>query len=248
MRLHILSDLHLEFAPFDPPNVDADAIVLAGDIHTGKNGVQWIRQAFPDKPVLYVLGNHEFYGQKIPKLTEELKQLTRDTNIHVLENDSVRINGTLFLGATLWTDFKLDGDVVLAEALAVSSVTDFKRIRVTPSYRRFHPADAREFHAKSIRWLEQQIGEAAGQKVVIVTHHAPSPQSIPVHYRGSPLNPAFASNLDRFIEMSAAAVWIHGHIHQAVDYTIGTTRVLANPRGYPNEGLTGFKPSSVIKV
>ena len=65
---------------------------------------------------MYVLGNHEFYGQKIPKLTEQLKQLAEVTNIHILENDSVRIDNTLFLGATLWTDFKLDGDVVLAEA------------------------------------------------------------------------------------------------------------------------------------
>ena len=248
MRLHILSDLHLEFAPFEPPNVDADAIVLAGDIHTGKNAIKWIRQAFPDKPVIYVLGNHEFYGQKIPKLTQELKELTKGTNIHILENDRISIGPVLFLGATLWTDFQLDGDVVLAEVAAVASVTDFKRIRVTPSYRRFRPADARHFHGESIRWLAQQSNESAGEKIVIVTHHAPSPRSIPVRYRGSPFNPVFASDLDRFIEASGATLWIHGHIHQAVDYQIGATRVIANPRGYPNEGVTGFNPSLAINL
>jgi len=248
MRLYILSDLHLEFAPFAPPKVNADAIVFAGDIHTGKNGLKWIRSSFPDKPVLYVLGNHEFYGQKIPKLTEELKQLVKGTNIHVMENDAVRINDVWFLGATLWTDFKLDGDIVLAEAAAVTSVTDFKRIRVTPSYRRFRPADARRFHAQSVQWLLHQTKELAGQKIVIVTHHAPSPRSIPLRYRGSPFNPAFASNLEQLIEATGATLWIHGHIHEATDYLVGSTCVMANPRGYPNERFTGFEPSLVVDV
>ncbi len=76
MRIHILSDLHLEFAPFFPSPVDADVVVLAGDTHTGRNGIKWALQAFPDRPVIYVLGNHEFYGQKIPKLVSELKELS----------------------------------------------------------------------------------------------------------------------------------------------------------------------------
>ena len=73
MRVHVISDLHLEFAPFQPNNVDADVVVLAGDVHTGKNGIKWILEAFRDRPVIYVLGNHEFYGQKIPKLIDEIK-------------------------------------------------------------------------------------------------------------------------------------------------------------------------------
>ena len=35
MRLHILSDLHLEFEPFTPPAVEADVVILAGDVGTG---------------------------------------------------------------------------------------------------------------------------------------------------------------------------------------------------------------------
>ena len=73
MRVHIMSDLHLEFAPFQPYRVDADVIVLAGDVHTGENGIKWILQTFPDRPVIYVLGNHEFYGQKLQKLISSLR-------------------------------------------------------------------------------------------------------------------------------------------------------------------------------
>lgn len=35
MRLHVLSDLHMEFAPFEAPATDANAVILAGDINTG---------------------------------------------------------------------------------------------------------------------------------------------------------------------------------------------------------------------
>lgn len=248
MRIHILSDLHLEFAPFQPWKVEADVIVLAGDIHTGLNGIKWIREAFPAQPVIYVLGNHEFYGQKIPKLTDEIKLAAAGSKIHVLENGRVEIDGVVFLGATLWTDFRLNGDVVLAEVTAQTGMNDFRRIRITPSYRRFRPADARRFHAESLQWLFQEVEEARGKEVVVVTHHAPSPQSISLRYRNDPLNPAFASNLEPFIATSKAALWIHGHIHQHSDYVVDSTRVIANPRGYPNESQIGFKPSLVVEI
>ncbi|HLP75721.1 MAG TPA: metallophosphoesterase [Candidatus Paceibacterota bacterium] len=84
-----MSDLHLEFAPFQPNKVDADVVVLAGDVHTGTNGIKWILEAFRDKPVIYVLGNHEFYGQKIQKLIASIKEIAQGTNVHVLDNDRV---------------------------------------------------------------------------------------------------------------------------------------------------------------
>lgn len=248
MRVHILSDLHVEFAPFQPDNVDADVIVLAGDVHTGKNGIKWILQSFPDRPVIYVLGNHEFYGQKIPKLIDEIKEVAQGSNVHVLENQSVEIGDVVFLGATLWTDFRLNGDPVLAEVTAQTGMTDFRRIRVTPSYRRFRPTDARRFHTESLGWLVQQTTGTRGKKSVVVTHHAPSPQSIPSRFQNDPLNPAFASNLDPFIAECGASLWIHGHIHHRVDFTLGGTRVVANPRGYPTEPHTGFDPSFVVEI
>ena len=248
MHVHVLSDLHLEFTPFESRAVEADAVVLAGDVHTGRNGIKWILEAFPNRPVIYVLGNHEFYGQKIPKLTTEIKELAHGTNVHVLENDGVEIGDVTFLGATLWTDFRLQGNPVLAEVTAQTGMTDFKRIRVTPSYRRFRPVDARRFHAQSLEWLVQKTEEARGRKIVVVTHHAPSPQSVAPQFQTDPLNPAYASDLEPFISTSGAVLWIHGHIHHRSDYRVAGTRVLANPRGYPTEPDTGFDASLVVEV
>ncbi|MDP3311133.1 MAG: metallophosphoesterase family protein, partial [Polaromonas sp.] len=77
MRLHILSDLHLELASFEPDAAaveQADLVVLAGDIHKGVNGISWARRTFPDKPVIYVAGNHEFYEQYWPLLADKLRK------------------------------------------------------------------------------------------------------------------------------------------------------------------------------
>lgn len=124
----------------------------------------------------------------------------------------------------------------------------FRRIRMTPTYRRFRPADARRIHTQSLGWLDQQLETARGRKVVVVTHHAPSPQSIRQRFRNDPLNPAFASNLESFVAASNASLWIHGHIHQHSDYVIGSTRVIANPRGYPCEPQIGFNPALVVEI
>ena len=77
MRLHILSDLHLEFEPFTPPVVEAEAVILAGDVSTGRNGLKWALKTFSERPVIYVLGNYEFYGQELQKLVAELKEMAR---------------------------------------------------------------------------------------------------------------------------------------------------------------------------
>jgi Icc-related predicted phosphoesterase len=248
MRLHILSDLHLEFAPFTAPAVQADAVILAGDIGNGHDGLEWALKAFVDRPVVYVLGNHEFYGQRLQQLIKDLHELAAGTSVHLLENETCIIGDVVFLGATLWTDFALNGDPVMAEVIAQTSLNDFQRIRTLPQYYRLTPADTHRLHLESRRWLEAQFLALKGRKVVVVTHHAPSKESIPPRFAGDPCNPAFASDLSAFIVETEARVWVHGHIHCCCDYTLGKTRVLANPRGYPAETRHGFEPGLVVEV
>lgn len=93
MKIQLLSDLHIEFGAFEYIDVGADVVVLAGDIHTKDRGVKWAIDTIKDKPVIYILGNHEFYGKAYPKLIGELKQLSKGTNVHVLENDVMSIDG-----------------------------------------------------------------------------------------------------------------------------------------------------------
>jgi len=248
MRLHILSDLHLEFAPFEMPVVDADVVVLAGDVDVGHNGLKWIRAAIPQTPVIYVLGNHEFYGQTLPKLTDELCQEASGTNVHVLENSRIDLGDVTFLGATLWTDFALNGDPVLGGLVAEQGMNDFRQIRTSPGYRKLRASYLRRLNADSVLWLKNEAEACRGRKLVIVTHCPPSARSISPVYAGEPLNAAFASNLDALVADSGALLWIHGHTHSAADYTIGRTHVIGNPRGYPREAGSAFKPELVVEI
>lgn len=250
MKLHILSDLHIEFEMFEPPPTESDAVILAGDIHVGKKGIDWAKANFPDKPVIYILGNHEYYGRAFPKHIDDLKQLAEGTNIQILEQDRLVIDGVTFLGCTLWTDFKLFGEPRIAGYQATQTMTDYRRIRVSPQYRKLRSLDTAIIHAKSLRWLCEEVEKLKDNegKVVIITHHAPSQNSVPECYRDDILSAAYASHLDGFVEESRAALWVHGHIHAQQDYTFGRTRIICNPRGYPDERNEDFIPNFVIEV
>lgn len=97
---------------------------------TPKEALAWA-SAF-DKPVLYVPGNHEFYGGSIAGTVDELKRLSAGSNIRVLDDDEVVIEGVRFLGSTLWTDFLLFGEGEKRAAAmreAQGFIRDFSRIR-----------------------------------------------------------------------------------------------------------------------
>lgn len=237
MRLRVLSDLHCEFRPVVVPPDDSDVVVLAGDIHQGVEGVAWMREQFPDQPVVFVAGNHEFYHQTLPAALDELRAACLGTNVHFLENECVELGGFTFLGCTLWTDFCLFGveRQVDAWAQAAAFFSDFRRIEVAPEGRRLRARDMVSWHETSRRWLGQALSGVDPRTTIVVTHHAPSVQSISPRLRGQLLTAAFASNLDALIEGSGVPLWIHGHTHHSTHYTIGQTHILANQRGYPKE-------------
>jgi predicted phosphohydrolase len=158
MRIHVLSDLHLGFGEFSPPRTDADVVILAGDIDQGLRGVRWARRSFGDMPVLYVIGNHEYYGQALPKLTGQFIAEGADWPVRVLERSGVVLDGLRFLGCTLWTDLALYGDPYLAGVSLAQGMTDFRAIRVSPAYRRFRPSDAASLHRASVAWLKSEWG------------------------------------------------------------------------------------------
>jgi len=245
-RLHILSDLHREFAGSQPDAVDADVIVLAGDIDHSTKGLDWARAVFPHQPIVYVAGNHEYYGEAIPKLTEELRERAASLDIAFLENETANVAGVRFVGCTLWTDLNLFGPHPWVADTVLNAMVDYRAIRVSPQFRRLRPGDTVRLHRQSREWLVKTLGES-GPTTVVVTHHAPSARSLSPRYAQDPVSAAYASNLDALVEELAPTLWIHGHTHYCVDYTIGPTRVISNQRGYRDEGF-GFVSDLVVEV
>ncbi|AIY40495.1 Ser/Thr protein phosphatase family protein [Collimonas arenae] len=238
MKISLLSDLHLSVHPMAPPQTDADVVVLAGDIWRPAEAVEWARQF--SAPTLFVAGNHEFYGRDLTGAVAELRTAAAASNVHILQQQSVVLDGVRFLGCTLWSDFRFfssEEQRQLGLQQAVELVRDFSRIRVTPdSPEPFTPAVSQRLFDDSVTWLEQQFSQPHDGPTVVISHHAPSPQSVHPKYAGSALNACFVSDLEQQILKWQPALWLHGHLHDSFDYRIGATRVVCNPRGYARAG------------
>ena len=175
MRIHLLSDLHNEFDLFEPEVRDADVVILAGDINVKTRGVEWAKNTFTC-PVLYVPGNHEFYGGHLTRTLEKMRAASSD-QVRVLDRDEVILSGVRFLGATMWTDFAATGNPPIAAFTAQNGLNDFKQIR-TADFRRIRPADLISESAKTRDWLRAKLADPFDGPTVVITHHAPSMRSL----------------------------------------------------------------------
>ena len=253
VRLHVLSDLHLERGGGPLLAADADVLVLAGDIGPGVSGLRAAIAWWPRRPIVYVSGNHEPYGHRLPNLAGELRTLATATDgrVHVLERDETMIDGVRFLGCTLWSDFDVAGAHERDRAMAICGdlLNDYEHISWTPEARTLRPEDTLRLHMTSRRWLEHRLGTPHDGPTVVVTHHAPlPPRERLIDPLTRALAGAFVSDLTDLMGADRAAVWIHGHTHRRVDRTVHGTRVVSNPRGYPDEPVEGFDPGLVIEL
>ncbi|MGA8147447.1 MAG: metallophosphoesterase [Gallionellaceae bacterium] len=250
MRIHILSDIHLEFAEFENHTVDCDVIVLAGDIQLGAEGIEWARQRWPGNEIIYIPGNHEYYRSQYEQANVQLAEAGRLHGVHVLNRAEVIIDGVRFLGATLWTDFNLFGEALKPGAMRACSryLADFRLIRFGD--RIFTPEDAAHLHDLDVAWLESQLNKTFEGKTVVVTHYLPSRQSVAARYAKDIVSAGFASELPHLLGISE--LWIHGHTHDSFDYVEAGTRVVCNPRGYVTGRKTQenaqFNPVLVVDI
>lgn len=265
MRLHILSDLHLEHSPLELPAADSDALVLAGDILSpGHRALAWAARASVNRgrPVLLVPGNHEFYGQTLQAERRRMRDAAARLGVHLLDRGSVVLGGVRFLGCILWTDYNvpimdaagygLHSDPARAMAACAASLADHRVIQWREgrqsegvweaeeaeedrASRLLTPADLLGEHRLDRQWLASRLAEPFGGPTVVITHHAPHALSIAPRYDSDWVTAGFASQLPEKF-FQARALWVHGHTHTAFDYRVGACRVVCNPRGYPLRG------------
>lgn len=266
MLIRPASDLHTEFADyyFEKLDTDKDTVcILAGDI-----GVPVERRGKPSplnnflkraseqfKTVLYIMGNHEYYYGMIPETRHRIAQEVKDaglTNVHVLENQTYLEDGVMFVCATLWTYVSIPMCHIVGRSLNDFHIIEKQDGEVV---RKFRPEDANILHETSRHFIKEatKLAHDDGHKVVVVTHHGPSFQSVHARYKESDVNCAFVSNLDELVYAIHPTLWVHGHVHDPFDYMIGETRIIANPRGYPSEQIRSgadkrHDPALVVEV
>jgi len=249
MKIQLVSDLHLDFLQHQWPGerlIDpvpgADVLVLAGDIAGGDEPFRLFAdwQSLPDRlPIILVAGNHEFYGHAIEPMRLKMKETAARHNIHFLENEAVVLGNTRFLGATLWTDYQLRTDRTQEYQMRYSQQGLNDHLMIRTGRHLFSAQDALDRHVQSRAWLASELAKPFDGKTVVVTHHGPHPLSVHPRYANDVLSSAFVSDLSEILlSESAPDIWLHGHVHDGFDYTVGRTRVVANPAGYIlNRGL-----------
>lgn len=257
MKINLVSDLHLEFGDLALPG--GDVLILAGDIceYRSLQNRSEIQDFFAVecakyKKVFMVLGNHEHFHHKFHKTYDDMKaQLP--SNVTLLENEFVEYNGVVFLGATLWTDLNR-GDPVTAFTIK-GFMNDYKVVQnYYPEkglYYKLTPEWTADVHKKTLEYFKTVLAQNSNSPCVVITHHAPSFFSVNEKYKGeTTTNGGYASELSEFIlDHPNITTWCHGHMHDPVDYQIGDTRVLSNPRGYiPWEEGNGFDVNFTFEV
>lgn len=252
MKLAIASDLHLEFDKnliklniLDQPH--ADILILAGDIIVGKYLLddeeslyfQFFRSVCNKyQQVLYILGNHEFYHGNIESTPFRIKNILKSfDNLHILDNDGIIVDDTLFLGSTLWTDgYSQISHLPFVVKNINKGMNDFRFIAKGESVLSFK--DTLSLHHEAMEFIGSSYEQREGMNVVVITHHSPSFLSCHPRFFNNHINYCYCSELGNFItNREDISLWIHGHTHDPFDYNIGKTRVICNPRGYTGYDL-----------
>ncbi len=261
MKIIPLSDLHIETGvKLDQilPDVTPDVFVLAGDIHNGDKAETFITTLLERAPVVYVAGNHEFYYNRYPSTYDNIRLMCQRLNsmnpkhqVHFLENERTIINGALFIGSTLWTDF--DKKNVATMRLAMWGMRDYDLIKFDGD-RHHSPTEViyKDFET-SYNYIRTELMYTSlnRKNTIVVTHHSPSFLGLAPAFKYDALNGCFHSDLEGFIREMQPALWIHGHTHIGCDYKIDNSRVVCNPHGYPHEARlrqTKFDKNLIVEI
>lgn len=237
MKIQIASDLHLEQLPaavkerlptLITPAPDADLLVLAGDIHNDVAAIDLFK-GWP-VPVLYIPGNHEFYGSGWPGALTHMRRACEGTAVTLLDKDELEIDGVRFLGATLWSDFKINRDIPAETAMLAAETRLLDYFKVKTQMGLLRARNTLDEHHNARAWLKRELEKPFAGKTVVITHHAPHPLSVHRRFVGDVLSGAFVSDLSELL--FHPNLWIHGHCHDGFDYQVGSARVVSNPAGY----------------
>jgi len=260
MKLWILSDIHTELSrgwDLPPPSEwpDFDVLIMAGDLMPHmERGVDWLRERIPDRPVIYIAGNHEAYHCDIDDTREQAKEAAAGTNIHVLENESVVIDGVRTLAGTLWTDFQLFDAPEIAMRAAAQFMNDYRLIRTDAYSRILRPLDTLARHVATRQFIENGLSQPFSGPTVVVTHHGPYRGALRAGHERDVLSAAYASDLSPVIKRYQPDVWIFGHTHRSDNMLLGSTRIVSNAKGYGPQVAGGqwenpaFDPTFTIEI
>jgi len=243
MRLGYISDIHHEHDDSKIPVPEVDILILAGDIDVRPKGLKVLLKTLRSQtnaPILYIMGNHEYYNHTFPDIREQYRaQVEKVLNVHLLERSIFFINNVRFLGTTLWSD--LSNPIHATDVQ--NGLYDFKLIH-NADRSRFRASDCTAEWKKNAAWLEQELCCQYDGKTVVITHHSPSSITCASDYKYSRIRFGFHSDMEDLIFKYQPDIWIYGHDHMSAHHKLGETLLISNQAGYPHEG----RKNAIIKI
>lgn len=245
MRLQIISDLHIDinkicknkFPKLIKPMCDNLAI-LGDSTNNYNNGnfkdlIDYCCKNF--KKVLFLTGNHEYYGNHKETVRPTMAQVDehyrgisiKHINFHYLQRDVIKIDGIKILGCTLWSHIPKDKMTPVQKYMM-----DYHLITTDKGL--FTPQENNELHTQDLNWLKQELKEKV--PTVILTHHSPVLDSGAPKYNGRVTSCAFETDLEYIIkENEHLKLWAFGHTHFPFYKKVNDCIVFSNPKGYGDE-------------
>lgn len=245
MKLHLISDVHMEFTspekvPF--PAVEGDVCILAGDVGSVNHITAYVdyikrlKQNFTH--VVLIKGNHELYRSTYSDGLVLMDYIAELSGAHFLDSswkkDSVTLDGVVFWGSTLWTDMKR-GDSLVQNRVA-DALNDYVLIR------QFSTSESIQIHNDTVARINWDAD-------VIVTHHMPilrQHSKFPIDHITYGFN---CTDLESLIAQSKVKYWLYGHTHDNTTTVVGNTKIVTNQCGYPREKMTSnYNPYMLLEL
>lgn len=251
MYLRFLNDMHNECGECTVHHLDTDKdtiLLLAGDIYDRKRLMPWLHKLAPRfKHIVMVRGNHDYWNgsmEQVEASQQDYKKQHKLDNVHLLNCDHVMIDGLIFYGGTMWTDYNKQDPIT---RMSFKVMKDYDKIRVANYGKRFTPDHGYHLHLKFKSGLKALLEDESlsTRPVFVISHHAPCHLSIADKYLHETVtNGFYVSDLSSMmLDDPRIVLWHHGHLHNVSDYMLGATRIICNPIGYPGEIVPGSNPT-----
>lgn len=233
---------------------NVDVVVLAGDIGRFVDGISTggptdyvARLAdYMEVPVIFVAGNHEFYGcQDMNAWLSHIRDASPiHDNVEILENRVVTIGGVRFIGATLWTDYRVMGWEYAADCMSAAEryMADhrgaIRKVGANGGKKNFTTKDARQLCLDSASFIQSELERNESIPTVIVTHHIPITfsETINPHFpKIDATTSGFMSHMPKLVELASdkgTKAWIFGHHHWSLQSEAYGVKLLSAQRGY----------------
>ena len=242
MKLQIASDIHREFGHSpNVPDVGADVLVLAGDIGMADDEtVEWLRGLSGRyEAVLYVPGNHEFYGKDLADANSFMSGMSAYGGFEWMNNQAVQVGERRFVGSPLWANFCHEP---LSMFNAGRAINDFRRIRHGSGL--MTPAAMLDLHTEAVKFLTETVQPGD----IVITHWPPTLMARNTGFPMDDIAKYFCADIPGVVVSTRPELWICGHTHHNVDFMFGETRILSNQGGYPHETIAGYDPGRIVEV